>query len=327
MGALAMLGGWALLGGWAAAQVKQVPGTYTSYAAIRDPITDVNKSFVRIDEANDLTGRTYLTLRCDDRGEPEVWASLNSKVALMTEREYSAGLLPSVTLRLGTQPPTVLRDSDLVAVVNSRQDFIETSLGFQSSALRGIATGFASGQPLIVRVNRLSGGQALTYTFPAKGFAEAWQGVNRCEPFAGRRGATGAAPKFTQWYFGSCRDAASGRPSAGLLAGRAHLCELVIETVPNGAQPVSATFNYELEYREGGRAGKLQLDSGDTWPSGSGARVAYRAEGSKLIFTLPLNVRVRPERVYTSLNVTAAITFDNGATKRVYEPLPVRPAR
>ena len=48
--------------------------------------------------------------------------------------------------------------------------------------------------------------------------------------------------------------------------------------------------------------------------------------GNQLILTLPLNVRVRPERVYTSINVTGNIVFSNGSTKKVYEPLPVRPS-
>ena len=136
---------------------------------------------------------------------------------------------------------------------------------------------------------------------------------------------TGQAPKFTRWYFTTCRDASSGASRTGLLAGRAHLCDLAIETVPNGAHPVSAVFRYELEYREGNRTGKLMLDGEDHWPSAGGPVTKYRQEGSRLIFTLPLNVRVRPNRVYTSINVTGTINFDNGSSKRVYEPLPVRP--
>ncbi|ABF46298.1 hypothetical protein Dgeo_2004 [Deinococcus geothermalis DSM 11300] len=45
-----------------------------------------------------------------------------------------------------------------------------------------------------------------------------------------------------------------------------------------------------------------------------------------MIFTLPLKVRARTDRVYTSLNVTGKITFSKGSVKSVYELLPVRPA-
>ncbi|GAA5513250.1 hypothetical protein Dcar01_01979 [Deinococcus carri] len=64
----------------------------------------------------------------------------------------------------------------------------------------------------------------------------------------------------------------------------------------------------------------------DRWPSAGGTVTRFRQEGNHLIFTLPLNVRDRADRVYTSLNVTGRITFSNGSSKNVYEPLPVRPA-
>ncbi|MFC4637880.1 hypothetical protein [Deinococcus hohokamensis] len=65
----------------------------------------------------------------------------------------------------------------------------------------------------------------------------------------------------------------------------------------------------------------IHAQAGDKWASVT----RFRQEGSKLIFTLPLNVRARPERVYTSINVTATLFFDNGSSKKVYEPLPVVP--
>ena len=97
----------------------------------------------------------------------------------------------------------------------------------------------------------------------------------------------------------------------------------MIETVPNGAAPSSATFSYELEYVEGGRSGKLTLDTRDTWRAGADGPILHRVEGNRLIFNLPLNVRARAERRYTSINVTANVTFSNGSSKRVYEKLPV----
>lgn len=321
----------------------RVPGTYTYYSFQRDPITDANISSVVIDEVNDTAGRTAFAVRCSDRDRPALWASLTSKNDLLSAEDAALGLKPALTIRLGDDPPVVLRDSDLVTVVDRRDDLLTRNIGLQGPVVRQIVSGLNAGKRLVVRVNRLSGGQALTYVFPATGFGTAWAGVRACEsrapasasssagfPPAAPRTAAGTAatgvPKFTEWYFTTCRDAASGAARAGLTAGRAHLCELVIDTVPNGARPVAAEFRYELEYREGGVTGKLTLPGVDSWPSRPGGTVTrFRQEGSRLIFTLPLNVRSRADRVYTSLNVTGKVTFDNGGSKSVYEPLPVRP--
>lgn len=315
----------------------RVPGTYTYYSAARDPITDANTGSVVIDEANDTSGQTRLALRCADRDRPALWATLTTKNALLSEDEAYAGLKPAVTIRLGDDPAAVLRDSDLVSVVDRQENVLTRNIGFQGAVAAQIAAGLNAGKRLVVRVNRRTGGQALTYTFPARGFDVAWAGVNGCQSYsraaAAPRASTPAppaspvsgAPKFTEWYFTACRDTASGASRAGLVAGRAHLCDLVIETVPNGARPVAAEFRYELEYREGGRTGKLTLPGVDRWPPAGGTVTRFRQEGSRLIFTLPLNVRARAERVYTSINVTGKVTFDNGSVKSVYEPLPVRP--
>lgn len=316
----------------------RVPGTFTYYSAARDPITDANTGSVIIDEVNDTSGQTRLALRCADRDRPALWATLTTKNALLSEEEAYAGLKPAVTIRLGDDPAVVLRDSDLVSVVDTRENVLTRNIGLQGAVVRQIAAGLNAGKRLVVRVNRRTGGQALTYTFPARGFDVAWAGVNGCQPYG--RAATAAAPratipsssavgapKFTEWYFTTCRDTVSGASRAGLVAGRAHLCDLVIETVPNGARPVAAEFRYELEYREGGRTGKLTLPGVDAWPPRAGDTVTrFRQEGSRLVFTLPLNVRVRAERVYTSLGVTGKVTFDNGSVKSIYEALPVRPA-
>lgn len=324
--------------------VTRVPGTYTYYSFQRDLITDANTSSIVIDEVNDTAGRTAFTVRCSDRDRPALWASLTSKNDLISAQDAELGLKPALTIRLGDDPPVVLRDRDLVTVVDRRDDLLTRNIGVQGPVVRQIVSGLNAGKRLVVRVNRLSGGQALTYIFPATGFQTAWAGVRACEsrapasasvsasaegPTAAPRPATPAAgaPRFTEWYFTACRDAASGTSRAGLTAGRAHLCDLVIETVPNGARPVAAEFRYELEYREGGVTGKLTLPGVDLWPPRPGGTVTrFRQEGSRLIFTLPLNVRARAERVYTSINVTGKLTFGNGSSKSVYEPLPVRPA-
>ncbi|WP_353543603.1 hypothetical protein [Deinococcus xinjiangensis] len=314
-----------------------MPGTSVTYSASSDPITDVNTSVIFLNEVNDLTDQTYLAIRCSDRDAPELWATLNTKNALLTEMDAEARNMPAVTMRTGTDSPMVLRNSDVISVLDGNDNFKETTIGFRSTGLRTIVNGLNAGKRLVIRVNRPSGGQALTYTFNAQGFSQAWNAVNACTSSTSYRtpstsaptasGATGlVAPKFTRWYFTTCQDASTGTQRTGLVAGRAHLCDLVIETIPNGARPVSAVFSYELEYREGGRSGKLILDTADRWPSSGGPVTRFRQNGSQLIFTLPLNVRARPDRVYTSINVTGTVFFDNGSNKKVYEPLPVKPA-
>ncbi|AZI41354.1 hypothetical protein EHF33_00150 [Deinococcus psychrotolerans] len=309
----------------------RVAGTNTVYSYSLDPISDVNTSVVAIDEQYDQYGDTRLTVQCANRGEPDVWAALRSKNDLITEGQLDQGLKPAVTIRLGNDPAITLRDSDLVSVVDERDNLKTRSLGFYGPVVGQLVRGLQSGKRLAVRINRPSGGQALTYLFPAAGFNTAWSGVRGCGGAASavparsmtQTSSSGvAAPKFTQWYFTTCRDAESGVVRTGLIAGRAHLCDLVIDTVPNGNFPTSARFNYELEYRENGQAGKLKLGGADGWQTGS-ENVKFRREGSKLVFTLPLNVRARSNRVYTSLNVIGELDF-GGVSKKVFEPLPVR---
>lgn len=317
---------------------ERVPGTQTYYTATQDPITDVNTSTILLYEVNDQVGSTAVAIRCASSGAPDLWASLVTKHQLLTEEDADLDLMPAVTIRLGTDAPIVLSSAQVTAVVTSSDRVRTDAVALSGPAVRQIVSGLNAGKRLVVRVNRSSGGQPLTYTFAANGFPVAWSRIGACTSSLSGRAtdspaavtltppATGGeAPKFTRWYFTTCRDVTSGTVRTGLVAGRAHLCDLVIETVPNGVMPVSASFRYELEYREGGRTGKLTLDSTDVWPSGGAAGAKYRQSGSNLIFTLPLNVRARAERVYTSLNVTASVVFGNGAVKRVYEPLPVKP--
>jgi hypothetical protein len=320
--------------------VTPVPGTQTYYTLQDDPITDVNTSFVTLFEVNDRFGDTALTLRCANDGAPDLWLILRAKHELVNPSASASDGLPAVTLRLGTDAPMVLPAASLNTVTNARQEPDVQALALQGSVVRQIVAGLAAGKRLVLRLNRESGGQALTYTFSPAGFAQAWTAVRQCQPARGGAGtparslpagpvasaSSAAAPKFTRWSFTTCREVGSGAVRAGLVAGRAHLCELVIETLANGAVPVGAEFRYELEFRENGVLGKLTLDAVDRWPfTGSGPATTFHSQGDRLIFTLPLNVRVRPERVYTSINVTALVRFSNGSSKQVFEPLPIRP--
>ena len=245
--------------------IDQVPGTQTYYSRRTDPITDVNTSFVSMYEVNDLTEQTYITFYCTNRGAPELWASLNSKNTLLSVQDANLDLMPAVTMRLGSDAPIVLASQDLSSVVDQNDNVRTTALAINSAAVRQVVNGLVGGKRLVVRVNRSSGGQALTYTFPANGFATAWRQINGCAAGTPRASAgqstpnvlltpaPGAtAPKFNRWYFTTCRDVGSGMVRTGLVAGRAHLCDLVIETVPNGAQPVERRLPLRAGVPRGG---------------------------------------------------------------------------
>lgn len=314
---------------------ERVPGTQTYYLVKTDPITDVNKSVVALYEVNDLLGESALLVRCSDGERPDLWLALQTKHAVVNPAPTESDGLPDVIFRLGEETPLTLPPASLSRIVDRFDEVNTNQIAIQGAYVNRIIGGLNAGKRLVVRVLRESGGQALTYTFSPSGFATAWNAVRACQTTPGTQvslspapapaSAGGAAPKFTEWYFTTCRDATSGAVRSGLVAGRAHTCDLVIDTVPNGARPISAEFRYELEYREGSRSGKLTLDGVDRWSVAGGTPTRLRQSGTQLIFTLPLNVRARTDRVYTAINVTATINFDNGSSKRVYEPLPVRP--
>ncbi|GHG05289.1 hypothetical protein GCM10017783_17300 [Deinococcus piscis] len=320
----------------AAQAAERVPGTWTYYSASSDPITDVNTGMVIVDEVNDLTGRTSLTFKCADGSEPGLWSVLDSKNPLLDPENL---LLPTATVRVGSSAPQFIY-GDALYPTTLHGETHPSAVGFPEGITREMAAGLFRGERVVIRLDRdpSVGRQTLTYTFPADGFKVAWNAVNRCQQGQGTPAAapvgrvsapggtrSGEAPKFTQWYFTTCTDTASGAVRTQLRAGQTHRCQLVIETVPNGAKPVSATFTYELEYVEAGRSGKLQLNTRDVWQAGGSGPILHRTEGNRLIFNLPLNVRARPERRYTSINVTANLSFDNGSSKKVYEKLPVLP--
>lgn len=138
--------------------------------------------------------------------------------------------------------------------------------------------------------------------------------------------ANANAPKFIGWHFGDCHDQQTGQLQTGLSRGRLQNCPLVIETVPNGAQPTNADFNYELEYPdEYGIIQKFAIDAPDHWPTAPGRpKTVFRQNGNILIFILPLIVKDRADRPYTSINMIGQIHFSNGSSKKVYEKLPIQ---
>lgn len=306
---------------------QRVPGTWTYFSSSTDPITDVNTSFVLIDEVNDTTGATRLGILCSSGGRQEVWAVLITKNELFNARM----VLPDVIMRLGTRPATTLNRGALSSTnVSGRTDY--NSLGLSGSPVTDMVAAMNRGEQVTLRLDRdrTVGSQTLTYIFPADGFRQAWTAIRGCAPARASAPVPAPAPpvqtqipRFTTWVFTRCTDVETGAARTSLRAGVTHRCELVIDTLGGGINPVAAEFRYELEYREGGQTRKLTLDTVDRW-NPSSTNIRFRREGNRYIFELPLNVRARAERTYTSLNVTARLVFPDGTSKQVYEPLPVR---
>ena len=323
--------------------ITRVPGTYTYFSAVTDPITDTNTSNVLIQELYDQSGDTFMVFRCASAGQPGLWAYLGSKNDLITQADTDAGQFPGVVIRLGTDMPIQVPAFSQTSVTSANGTLRTTSLGFSTTFAQAMISGLVANKKMVVRVTRTTGGQPLTFMFPAAGFSTAWNNVNQCRnsgptgaagsgspvsvplsTSSGAKGSTGGpagAPKFVQWSFTGCT--AQGRTTAALVAGQGSTCGLNIDLIPNGAAAISAEFRYELEYVENGTKSKLTLDGVDRWSAGGGGNVTAQTFGSRLAFQLPLNVRLRPLRRYTSINVVGSIVFDNGSSKRVYEPLTI----
>jgi hypothetical protein len=132
--------------------------------------------------------------------------------------------------------------------------------------------------------------------------------------------AQAKVPKFSQWSFSGCQSDLG--PTNNLIAGRASRCELVIDYEDIGTQPLKALFTYTLEYTDDfGQTQELKLGGTDTWIPGGG-NVTLADSGSSYIFTLPIAVKVRPERSYDRIVVLGSIFFEGGK-KRVLEGLPI----
>lgn len=325
-----------------AGAITRVPGTYTYFSSISDPITDVNTGNVLIDELYDQSGDTYMVFKCASAGQPGLWAYLGSKNDLITQADADASRFPNVVIRLGTDAPIQVPAYSQTSVSGANGTFKPTSLGFSTTFAQSMISGLLANKKLVVRVTRTTGSQPLTFMFPAAGFSTGWNNINQCRSTgpggtagsgstvsvplpssvaATTTGGTSGAPRFVQWAFTGC--VSQGRTTSFLVAGQGSACGLNIDFIPNGALAISAEFRYELEYVENGAKGKLVLDGVDRWSAGGGGNVQAQLFSNRLAFQVPLNVRLRPMRRYTSINVIASVVFDNGSSKRVYEPLPI----
>ncbi|MFB9993709.1 hypothetical protein ACFFLM_17245 [Deinococcus oregonensis] len=131
-----------------------------------------------------------------------------------------------------------------------------------------------------------------------------------------------AAPKLLDWSFTSCRS--NRGVTAYLPLGEGAACTLQVNTVPNGRRLISASFEYELEYYVGSATAKIRIPGRDTYAASGGGNVKLSQQGGSLSFTLPLNVRARSDRRYVRVGAIGTLVFDDGTSKRVYEPLDIR---
>ena len=69
---------------------------------------------------------------------------------------------------------------------------------------------------------------------------------------------------------------------------------------------------------------KIRTPGRDTYAAGGGGNVKMTQQGGSLSFTLPFNVRARADRRYVRVGAIGTLVFDDGSSKRVYEPLDTR---
>ena len=132
----------------------------------------------------------------------------------------------------------------------------------------------------------------------------------------------GGPVKLLRWYFTGCTSARS--TTAFLPVGIPARCTLQVDTADTGHTVISASFEYELEYRVGAASFKVTVPGRDSYARNGGGNIVTAQTSTTLRFTLPLNVRARPDRRYTAINAIGTLVFDDGSSKRVYEPLAVR---
>ena len=140
-------------------------------------------------------------------------------------------------------------------------------------------------------------------------------------PLNGQAGV-GGPTKLLRWYFTGC---ASARGSTAFLPlGMPARCTLQVDTVSTGHTVISASFEYELEYKVGAASFKTRVPGRDSYARSGSGNIVVGQTSTTLRFTLPLNVRARSDRRYTAINAIGTLVFDDGSSKRVYEPLAVR---
>ena len=135
-------------------------------------------------------------------------------------------------------------------------------------------------------------------------------------------GETGLpAPVVTRSALTAC--SASSGPVVTLRPNGARTCTLAAEYTPNGLKLSRAEFTYSLSYLVNGAAASTPVLPGtDLWTPTSG-NVGLTSGSGRYTFRLPISVRQRPGRPYTSVNVMAHLTYSNGKSRDFSRRLPI----
>ncbi|KEF33471.1 hypothetical protein RDMS_12390 [Deinococcus sp. RL] len=148
------------------------------YVIRKDPITDVNTSYIVMFEVNDTEGYTGFRLRCVDGGKPNPWGVFFGKNEIMPydSPDQDDHLWPEVIIRMGTDAPFTVPSADLYGITDETSE-----IGFDGVTFDRIVAGFIAGKKMVIRFSGDHLRQPLTYTFSAQGFNQAWQGVKACK--------------------------------------------------------------------------------------------------------------------------------------------------
>lgn len=169
---------FALASGSSLAETR-VPNTYTYYSISADAITDVNTSYIAVDELYDQETDTFITIRCSDAGKQSIWSYVHGKNDIMTTADDVSDY-PDTVIRLGSDAPIEISTASMYVLGNEKDGYKTDSLGFSATITKSIVAGLLANKKLVIRMTRATGGKPFTYTFPAAGFSTAWQKVNQC---------------------------------------------------------------------------------------------------------------------------------------------------
>ncbi|GAA5503627.1 hypothetical protein Dxin01_03386 [Deinococcus xinjiangensis] len=147
-----------------------IPNTRVSYKVKQDPMYDQNASMVFVDDSADRSGKTYAAFVCD---------SGDAQFLL-----YSPTILGSYAgekLDFSIRADKGVVKSGLATLQHDNQTGRLSRIEMGYGVSMEILTMFMSAKnQVVIRVDR-SSGSAVTYTFPTKGFMQAYRAINSCE--------------------------------------------------------------------------------------------------------------------------------------------------
>lgn len=159
---------------------RYIPNTRVSYRLNINGRTDVNTSFVFIDEA--ATDHTYVEFSCQD-SVPSFYLHVDAPV--LTQRAYNLSRPPSLTYRVDAQQPHTLPTLTVKQSNDPQNDSHLHFLAVPDERDPELLTAFLGAQQQVSLrldpVPNASGGPRLSLTFPVKGFPQAVLAVRSCK--------------------------------------------------------------------------------------------------------------------------------------------------